>query len=107
MRILIDECVDERSRHLFTEYDCQTARYAGFAGLKNGALLLAAESAGFDVLVTVDQSIPDQQTLTHRQIAVLILQGRTNRLSDLRPLVPAAQQALASIRPGDVVRVRG
>jgi hypothetical protein len=64
MRILLDECIDECLRHLFTEYDCQTARYAGFAGLTNGALLLAGKSAAFDVLMTVDQNIPDQQTLT-------------------------------------------
>ena len=107
MRILLDECVDERLRHLFTEYDCQTARYAGFTGLKNSALLLAAEEAGFDVLVTVDQNIPDQQTLTHRRISVLILCGRTNRLSDLRPLVHAARDTLVSITPGQVARVSG
>lgn len=46
MRILLDECVDERLRHLFHEYDCRTGRFAGFAGLKNGDLLLAAEAAG-------------------------------------------------------------
>ena len=106
MRLLFDECVDERLRHLFREHDCQTARYAGLAGLKNGALLSAAEVAGFDVLVTVDQNIPDQQTLTHRRISVLILCGRTNRLSDLRPLVPAAQQMLVSMKPGQVATVR-
>jgi hypothetical protein len=86
MRILLDECVDERLRHLFNEHDCETARYTGLAGLKNGALLLAAEAAGFDVMVTVDQNILDQQDLTHLRISLLILCGRTNRLSDLRPL---------------------
>ena len=40
---------DRRTDHLFTDYDCQTARYVGFAGLKNWTLLLAAEAAGFDV----------------------------------------------------------
>lgn len=105
MRVLLDECVDQRLRHLFVEHECQSARYAGLAGLKNGALLSAAEAAGFDVLVTVDQNIPDQQDLTHHRIAVLILHGRTNRLSDLTPLLPAAQQALVLIRPGKVVRV--
>jgi len=25
MRLLIDECIDERLRHFFPEYDCQTA----------------------------------------------------------------------------------
>ena len=36
MRLLIDECVDERLRLLFSGHDCQTARFAKLAGLKNG-----------------------------------------------------------------------
>jgi Arc/MetJ-type ribon-helix-helix transcriptional regulator len=36
MRILIDECIDERFRNYLPGHDCQTARYAGLAGLKNG-----------------------------------------------------------------------
>src|ERR1035437_9044901 len=103
MRLLIDECVDERLRLLFPGYDCQTVRFAGLAGLKNGRLLKAAETAGFDVLITVDRHIPDQQNLTQRGIAVLILCGSTNRLRDLERLVPGAVSALRSITPGDVV----
>jgi hypothetical protein len=70
VKILLDECVDERLRLLFEEHDCQTARFARLTGLKNGKLLDAAEAAGFDVLMTVDQSIPEQQ----------------NRVEDLTPL---------------------
>ncbi len=105
MRILLDECVDERLRHLFREHDCQTARYVGFASLKNGALLIAAEAKGFQVIVTVDQHIPDQQSLANRQISLVILRGRTNRLADLQSLVPAALDALMSIQPGQVVSI--
>ena len=54
MRLLLDECIDERLRLSFR--DCQTARFAGFSGLKNGDLLEAAEAAGYDVLITVDQN---------------------------------------------------
>jgi hypothetical protein len=64
MRILLDECVDEKLRHAFAGHDCQTVRYAGFAGISNGRLLAAAEMAGFDVMVTTDQHIPDQQNLS-------------------------------------------
>jgi hypothetical protein len=39
MRVLIDECIDERLRLLFPGHDCQTARFAKLAGLKNGRLL--------------------------------------------------------------------
>ena len=35
-------------------YDCQSAKFANLAGLKNGRLLDAAEAAGFDILITVD-----------------------------------------------------
>ena len=69
MRLLFDECVDERLRLLFEGYDCETARFANLAGLKNGRLLDAAEAAGFDVLITVDQNIPDQQNLDGRRIS--------------------------------------
>jgi predicted nuclease of predicted toxin-antitoxin system len=105
MRLLIDECVDERLRLLFPGHDCQTARFANLAGLKNGRLLEAAEAAGFDILITVDQNIPDQQNFTGRSISLLILCGPTNRLRDLELLVPAAVSALSSIRRGDVVRI--
>lgn len=106
MRLLLDECMDERLRHRFTEHDCQTARYAGLAGLKSGKLLSAAEAAGFEVMVTVDQNIPDQQNLSRHSIALMILCAPTNRLRDLERLVPAARAVLASIRPGQVIRVR-
>jgi predicted nuclease of predicted toxin-antitoxin system len=94
MRLLIDECADERLRLLFPGLECQTARFANMAGLKNAELLDAAEAAGFDVLITVDQNIPDQQNRARRRISLVILCGPTNRLRDLEPLVPAAIAAL-------------
>jgi hypothetical protein len=85
MRILLDECVDQRLRSLFVGHHCQTAAYAKLSGVKNGALLTAAEAAGFEAIVTTDQEIPDQQNMTVRQISVVVLCGGTNRLADLKP----------------------
>ena len=100
MRLLLDECIDERLRHAFSGHDCQTARYAHLAGLKNGRLLLAAESAGFNVIITVDQNIPDQQKLVGRSIGLLIICAPTNRLRGVTPLIPAALAALDAMLPG-------
>jgi hypothetical protein len=75
------------------------------SGFKNGRLLEAAEEAGFDVLITVDQNNPDQQNMSGRKIALVILRGSTNRLRDLTLLVPAAISAISSIAAGDVVRI--
>ncbi len=66
MRILIDECVDQRLRLLFPGHDCETAAYAKLSGLKNGALLAAAEAAGFEVIVTTHQEVPYQQMDSRR-----------------------------------------
>jgi hypothetical protein len=106
MRLLIDECIDQHLRLLFPAHDCQTAGFARLAGLKNGRLLHAAEAAGFEVLITVDQNIPDQQNLAGRTISIRILCAPTNRLRALEPLVLPATSALASIQPGQVLRVR-
>ncbi len=66
MKLRVDECIDERLRLSFPSHDCVSARFAGLAGLKNGQLLDAAEAAGFEVLITVDQNIPSQQNLSGR-----------------------------------------
>jgi len=105
MRILLDECVDQRLRLLFAGHDCQTAGYAKLAGLKNGVLLAAAESAGFEILITTDQGIPYQQNLEERRIVILVFCAPTNRLDDLKRLVPSALRMLNSVVPGQVVRI--
>ena len=83
-------------------HDCQTVRYAGLAGLKNGDLLIAAEAARFDVLLTVDQGIEYQQNLTGRNIAVILFRGKSNRLKDLLPHIAACLIQLESIKPGQI-----
>jgi hypothetical protein len=105
MRILIDECIDERFRNSLPGHDCQTARYAGLAGLKNGDLLTAAETAKFDVPLTMDQGIENQQNLTGQSIAIIIFRTKSNRLKDLLPHAPACLGYIEFIQPGQIVRI--
>lgn len=104
-RILIDECIDERFRNYLPGHDCQTVRYAGLAGLTNGELLTAAETARFDVFLTADQGIGYQQNLTGRNIAIIILRAKSNRLRDFLPHVPACLAHIESIQPGQVMKI--
>ena len=106
MKILIDECVDQRLRFLFSGHDCETAAYAKLSGLKNGNLLAAAEAADFEVIVPTDQEIAYQQNLASRKITIVVLCAPTNRLADLRPLIPLAIESLSAIQPGQVIRIR-
>lgn len=100
MRILLDECVNQRMRNHLVGHECQSARYAGFGGLKNGELLDAAEAAGLDVLVTVDRGFRYEQNLAGRKIAVVIFRTKSIALRDLLPHAPEALVALQSIKPG-------
>src|SRR5205823_14869979 len=50
-----------------------TVWFQAWSGLKNGALLIAAEEGGFDLLITADQQIRHQQNLKGRKMALLVL----------------------------------
>jgi predicted nuclease of predicted toxin-antitoxin system len=105
MRILIDECIDERLRNHLPDQDCQTVRYTGLAGLKNGDLLTAAESAEFDAFLTLDQGIEYQQNLIGRKIAIVVFRAKSSRLKHLLLLIPACLTALESIQAGQLVEI--
>jgi predicted nuclease of predicted toxin-antitoxin system len=100
MRVLLDECVDWRLSRDLTGHHVMTARQMGWTAIENGELLaLAAQE--FDVFVTVDRNLAFQQNLTGLKIAVLVLRAATNRLADLRRLVPRLLDAIASADPGE------
>jgi hypothetical protein len=94
LRVFLDECVDRRLARELVGHDLKTARDMGWRTIVNGRLLaLAAEQ--FDAFVTVDRNLSFQQNLVAFSIAVLVLRARTNRLADLRPLVPRLLEAIA------------
>jgi hypothetical protein len=56
MRVLLDECVPRALRGELSGHEVKTVAEAGWAGVKNGALVqLAAKD--FDVLLTVDRNL--------------------------------------------------
>jgi len=71
----------------------------GWATIKNGELLVLAEKE-FDVFITVDRNLEFQQNLAKFDIAVLILRAPSNRLADLKPLVPKVLSMVPSLIRG-------
>ena len=86
------------------EHECVTVPEAGFAGKTNGELLQLA-GASFDLFVTLDKGIQYQQNLVGRKIAILLVRSKSSRLSDLIPHATACRDAIAGIKPGEIVRV--
>jgi hypothetical protein len=104
VRVLLDACVPVDLRHAITGFNVTTARFAGLSRLSNGALLKAAEGR-FDVLVTVDTSILQQQNMSGRHLAIIVLRSASNRIQGLLPLLPELKKTLAEVGPGEVRQI--
>jgi hypothetical protein len=104
MRILLDESVPQGLRHWITgDHAVITTWYQGWSGLANGALLSAAEEAGFELFVTADQSISYQQNLNGRKMALVVLS--TNNLDAVRSHVARIMAAINAATAGSYTDV--
>lgn len=105
LRVLLDEGVPEKLRAEFSDtFAVETVRYHGWAGLKNGELLRAAEPV-FDALITVDKRLHHQQNFAALNIAIVVLDAPGTKFVDLLPLVPDAEAALRAAKPGSITIV--
>jgi hypothetical protein len=101
VRILLDECIDQRFRRDLVGHEVITVQEAGWAGKKNGDLLALAAKT-YQPFITVDRNLYFQQNLSTFNIAILVLAARTNRLADLRPLAKDVLAELAVSKPGHI-----
>ena len=101
MRVLLDACVPKRLGKELAGHQVRTVPEMDWADLDDGPLL-DVMTGHFDILVTVDKSLPKQQSLRTRPFAVIVLRAKTNRLADLLPLIPALDGVLEEICPGEV-----
>jgi hypothetical protein len=74
----------------------------GWGGTKNGQLLDLAKDH-FDLFITSDQNLRYQQNLTGRRIAIIELS--TNKLRRIIAAAVLIQNAVATIKPGELCRL--
>lgn len=103
MKILFDQGVPAPLRSHLAGHDVTTAYECGWSDLSNGQLLDAAEQDGYELLITTDRNLKDQQDLSDRRLAILVLLSTSwpriqQRIEDI-------QDSIEKIRPGDYVEV--
>lgn len=98
MRILFDHGMPSPLRTFLRGHTVTRAQDRGWDTLSNGALLAAAEAAGFEVLMTTDKNIRSQQNLSGRTLAILVLGNA--QWPVLRLHVQRVIEALESVTPG-------
>ena len=89
---------------VLSEHTVHTAQSKGWDRLDNGALLNAAEEAGFDLVLTTDRRIRYQQNLKARRIGLVVLTGST-KWSVGRRHADRIAVAVSSASPGSYAEV--
>ena len=98
MKVLLDENLDHGLRFLLGHHEVATVTYMGWAGLKNGELIRAAEGQKFDVLLTGDQTLHFEQNPIGRRLAIVALSAI--QLPIIRKSLPKITAALDQAVPG-------
>ena len=99
MRILLDEHISHELRPFLSIHEVFTVGYMGWQGLKNGELFDNASAHGFEVVITNDSGVEHEQNRATLPVSVLFLSALSNRIEDIRPLLPQILLALSTIRP--------
>lgn len=100
MKVLFDQGVPAPLRHALSGHTVSTAYEMNWAELSNGLLLKEADDQ-FEVLVTTDQGLRFQQSLSGLRLAIIILP--TTDWSAIRQQQQAIATAVANASPGSVV----
>lgn len=103
MRILFDQGSPVPLRDFLSPHQVETAFERGWSTLTNGKLLTAAERNGFEVFVTTDQNLNNQQNLRKTRLAIVVLS--TTSWPRIRKAIAAVQEAVNSALPGSFMKV--
>lgn len=104
MLVLFDHGTPKGLARALSGHTVHTAQSKGWDTLSNGALLNAAEEAGFELLLTTDRRIRHQQNLRVRRIALVVLTGST-KWSRVRQHADRIADAVATATPGSYSEV--
>jgi hypothetical protein len=103
VKILFDANTPAPLARFLRGHSVKRADELGWQGLENGALLVAAEHEGFDILVTCDQNILHQQSFTDRRLAVVVVSS--NHWPSLRPVAARIATAIDFVQTGQVLKI--
>ena|ERR1041385_5232231 len=99
MKILFDQGTPAPLRHALAGHVVVTAFEKGWDKLQNGDLIREAETEGFNVLITTDQSLRYQQNLRGRALAIMVLP--TTSWPQIQKHTEKISNAVNSLKPGE------
>jgi len=91
--VLLDHCVPRRFGGELPGHEVKTAASQGWAALQNGELLRNA-AGSFEVFITTDRKLPQQQNASTLPLPVIVVIAVNNRFETLAPLAPEVLRLL-------------
>ena len=100
MKILLDENMPTKVKYDFGEgYEVWAVRDMGWLGKKNGELLGLAAFNGFDIFVTMDKNLRNQQNLNKIDLKFILLLAPNNKHQTLQPYI---DKVMGSLKNSDI-----
>ena len=95
MKILLDENLPTKVKYDFgSSYDVSTVKDMGWLGKKNGELLGLAAFNGFDIFITLDKNLKNQQNLNKVDLTFFVLLAKDNKHQTLQPYIDKVKTLL-------------
>jgi hypothetical protein len=105
VRIVLDECLNPRVRHLLeTEHTLVTVLELGWGGLPDHTLLRRLHGR-CEVFLTIDRGFEHQHDLLTLPFGIVIVHVPKNRFAHYEVIREWIRDAVASAKPGQVVHV--
>jgi predicted nuclease of predicted toxin-antitoxin system len=104
MRVILDECLPRRLVRDLHDHAVTTVPRQGWASRKNGELLALIQPE-FDVFITMDKSMENQQNLAGITTCIVVLHALNSRYESIAPLIPHMREAVTQAKPGDIVHI--
>lgn len=99
MKLLLDENIPKQLKNELSIYEVSTVQEMGWTGKTNGELLALMISYGFDVLITADKNLQNQQNFRKFPIPVLILHVKLLTYQHVTKLLPELKTKLTQQLP--------
>ena len=95
MKILLDENMPAKVKYDFGDgYDVSTVKDMGWLGKKNGELLGLAAFNGFDIFITLDKNLKNQQNLNKVDLKFIVLLAKDNKHQTLQNYIDKVKTLL-------------
>lgn len=95
MRILLDENMPAKVNYDFgEEHEVRTVKDMKWLGKKNGELWGLAAFDGFDIVITLDRNLKNQQNLEKVSLQFIVLLAKNNKPETIQPFVEKIKSLL-------------